>query len=1144
MNGFQNIEQKLDHFIRRYYLSALLKGLLLFFGIGLLYALLLLSIEHFFWLGSTGRLFLFCCVFGFEAVLFYVLVFTPLAKYFKIQKGIDFETASKIVGDHFPEVKDKLLNVLQLNQQSEHTEFLIASIEQKSKNLSLIPFKSAVSFKENLKYLWYASIPVFIVFLFIFFGKQAVFTDSLKRVVNYNTAYAPPAPFEFFIMNTNLEAIENTSFNLVAKTVGKFVPESVQIVYNDETYVLNQTELGVFEYEFTQPKSPIDFKLVTAEVVSKPYHLDVLPIPVLLSFDMYLDYPSYTGKSDQTIANNGNATIPAGTKLKWVLRTKSTDTVAFTSKNTTAFFEMNDQKFEFSKQVFETLNYTIQTSNSKLKNYENLAFSLQTIKDQSPAIKVEMKQDSTYQASLYFYGQISDDYGINDLKLYYYPVADASNIKQLILPSNTTPFQEFTHVFPSGLELIDDTAYALYFEVSDNDPFHKNKTTRSRVFSYNSKSESTIQELQLEEQSELTTAFQKALNSLSEQDKNLNEISQNQKEKEQLNFSDQQKLKSFLERQQAQEKILKDFNKKMQDNLSQFEKSKEEDPFKEQLEKRLKAQQEALEKDEKLLEELKKISDKINKEELAEKLEEMAKNNKNKQRSLEQLLELTKRYYVTKKSEQLLDNLEDLSKEQLKLADAPEEKNTQDAQEQLIKQFKELTKEFEDLRRDNNALAKPLELPDDPNLEQSIEKDQQNASDDLGEKEESSNPQEQKDKLNKAKKSQKKAGQKMQQMSQQMAQQMSSGGGEQMSEDIDMLRQILDNLLLFSFDQESLMNHFQESTSNTTGHAKRLVKQSNLREHFEHVDDSLFSLSLRQPMISESINKEITEVFFNIDKSLELLSENNFRKAIVAQQFSITATNKLADMLSNTLDNMEMQMQMSPGEGEGEMQLPDIIMSQEELRKKMEKELGKKGEKPQGEQDGSQKGEGEPKQDGETAKEGEQGKEGQDGGEGKQGQNEKGGQKGKQGQQGGESEGSEIDTGELFEIFKKQQELRNALQELLKKNGIGDSGQELLDSMERLEQNLINQGITEKSLQAMQNLKHQLLKLEKAIQQQGEDTKRVSNTSKAERSQPPTPSSETIKQYFNTTEILNRQSLPLRQEFKHKVQEYFKIKND
>ena len=358
-------------------------------------------------------------------------------------------------------------------------------------------------------------------------------------------------------------------------------------------------------------------------------------------------------------------------------------------------------------------------------------------------------------------------------------------------------------------------------------------------------------------------------------------------------------------------------------------------PFKEQLEKRLEAQQEALEKDEKLLEELKKITDKINKESLAEKLEELAKQNKNKQRSLEQLLELTKRYYVTQKADQLQNNLDELAKEQLQLAEEPEDKNTQENQDKINEDFKELTKELDDLRKENEALSKPLELPDDPDLEKSIKKDQENASSDLGEKEESSDTQDQKDKLSNAQKSQKKAGQKMQQMGQQMAQQMSSGGGQQMSEDIDVLRQILDNLLLFSFDQEALMKRFRESTTNPAGHAKRLVKQNNLREHFEHVEDSLFALSLRQPMISESINKEITEVFFNIDKSIDLLSENSVREAVGAQQFAITATNKLADMLSNTLDNMEMQMQMSTGQGEGEMQLPDIIMSQEALSKQM-----------------------------------------------------------------------------------------------------------------------------------------------------------------------------------------------------------------
>ena len=39
-------------------------------------------------------------------------------------------------------------------------------------------------------------------------------------------------------------------------------------------------------------------------------------------------------------------------------------------------------------------------------------------------------------------------------------------------------------------------------------------------------------------------------------------------------------------------------------------------------------------------------------------------------------------------------------------------------------------------------------------------------------------------------------------------------------------------------------------------------------------------------------------------------------------------------------------------------------------------------------------------------------------------------------------------------------------------------------------------------------------------------------------------STDQIKKYFNTTEILNREALPLRQEYKAKVQSYFKKNND
>jgi len=193
------------------------------------------------------------------------------------------------------------------------------------------------------------------------------------------------------------------------------------------------------------------------------------------------------------------------------------------------------------------------------------------------------------------------------------------------------------------------------------------------------------------------------------------------------------------------------------------------------------------------------------------------------------------------------------------------------------------------------------------------------------------------------------------------------------------------------------------------------------------------------------------------------------------------------------------------------------------LSEKMQKQLSEKGQESEGDA-------GDPKS-------GNKGKEPGD----KKGPDPSPGSKGSDSGQGSVNEG---DSGELFEIFKQQQELRAALQELLQKNGISASDNALLKSMSQIEESLINNGLTQKTVDQMKALKHQLLKLNKATLQQGEDSKRQSNTNLGTLTEQPAISPESIKQYFNTTEILNRQRLPLRQDIKKKVQEYFKTNND
>ncbi len=1137
MSSFSIIQQKLEQFIKKYYISELIKGAILFFAIGLLYLLITLLVEHYLWLDPTGRTLLFWSFVLVETALFLRFIAYPLLKIFSLQKGIDHEEASKLIGNHFPEVSDKLLNVIQLNQNQRESELLLASIDQKSSELQPIPFKHAVNFKKNSKYLKYAAIPIIVFLLFSTLGDKDIFSKSYKRVVNYDTAYEPPAPFSFALINNSLRGIENKSFTLKIQTQGEFVPENASITYNNETYYLIPTTLGLFEYTFLNIEEPITFHLKANKVVSQNYTLDVIKTPSLVTFEMALDYPSYTGKKDEILNSTGNAIIPEGTRVHWEMKTKNTDEVALKTKDSIYHFTSEKEAYIFEKRVFRKLDYAITTSNKELKDYENLSFTLGVIRDEYPEINVQSKQDSTSSQKVYFLGNVSDDYGLTKLQLVYFPLGDEQQKETIPLKLNASNFDQFVYSFPGDNQLTDGVSYEYYFEVFDNDAIHNYKASKSAIYSFRKLTKDEIEKEQLQHQENTIKGLDKSLENMKDQDKILEELSKNQKEKNELNWNDKKKLENYIKRQQQQEEMMKKFSKELKENLENFQpENKEKDPFKEELEERFKENEEQLKENEKLLEELEKLQDKIEKEELTDKLEKLSKQNKNQEKNLEQLVELTKRYYVAKKAEKLAEELEKLAEEQEKLSDAPEEENTKEKQEKINKKFEEYKKEKEELQKENKDLKEPMDIPDDKKEEEEVQEEQEKATDKL----------EQENKPG-ASKNQKKAAQKMKKMSKQMQMQMQGGQMESMDEDLEMLRQIVDNLVVFSFEQEDLMEDFNTIDYGNPLFGKKLIIQNDLKQNFEHIDDSIFALSLRQPMIGGAINKSLTNVLFNLDKSLERLADNQLRQGISSQQYTITGANELAILLSDVLNNMQNQMSMSgsgkgsgkgkgKGEGEGEgFQLPDIIKKQESLNEKMGEgvDKGKKSGKDGKEGEGEGQGEGEGKGEGE----------GQGDGSGENGKNGKGNKEGSQ--EGNETEGlGEQMNGDLYEIYKEQQMLRHQLEEKFRQLGNKGNANNLLRQMEDIEQQLLDKGFNEPTLEKMLNLKHELLKLDKAAFEQGQEMKRESKTNISKFENPNTIDSEDIKKYFNTTEILNREALPLQQEYKQKVQEYFKKTND
>src|SRR5699024_8579902 len=537
MSKYHNIIAKLEKFNRKFYTNELIKGGILFFAIGLLYFLLTIFLEYFFWLNQNGILILFWLFIFVEIGLFIRFILYPLFKLLKISKGISYEEAAKIIGKHFPEVNDKLLNILQLKaaEKNNNSELLLASIDQKAEELQPIPFQFAINFKSNLAYLKYAAIPIIIFFGIWISGKLNLFSDSYSRVVNYQQVYEPPAPFSFYVLNENLQTKENENFELKVHTQGEINPDEVKINYQGKEYLLKKENNNEFSYTFEGIKENTKFHLTGNSVRSRTYELEIIEVPKLLDFKMDLKYPAYLNKSDKTIKGTGNISIPEGTEINWNLQTKYTEKVNLELTDTILNFSKEQNQFHLTENFYKNTTYKITTSNKNLTDYEKLTYQLKVIKDQFPEIKMEMKKDTLEDEKMYFHGRISDDYGLTKLELVYYKTNAENQKQKRNITINKSNFDEFLYVFPDTLNLDRGEAYEFYFQVFDNDGINSPKSSQSETFTYRKRTIEEEERKQLENQKESIQGMQESLDQMKETEKLFEELDQLQKEKSNFN---------------------------------------------------------------------------------------------------------------------------------------------------------------------------------------------------------------------------------------------------------------------------------------------------------------------------------------------------------------------------------------------------------------------------------------------------------------------------------------------------------------------------------------------------------------------------------------------------------------------------------
>ena len=328
-------------------------------------------------------------------------------------------------------------------------------------------------------------------------------------------------------------------------------------------------------------------------------------------------------------------------------------------------------------------------------------------------------------------------------------------------------------------------------------------------------------------------------------------------------------------------------------------------------------------------------------------------------------------------------------------------------------------------------------------------------------------------------------------------QQMQGGEQQQTAEDLKTLRQILENLVTLSFDQEDLSNELLRTISSTPRYVELVQDQFKLKNDFQLIQDSLDALAMRQPMIESFVTEKTTEIKRNMNESLDELEERLVPEANESQRRTMKNVNDLALILS---DNMEQMQQQMAGMMQGS-QMCDKPGGQGQ---------GQQGEVPMDKITQGQKGMGDKLQE----------------------------------MQGKQQQGEGLSSKDFAEAAARQAALRKALQDMRDAKGEQGKGgqelQEIIDQMDKIEEDLVNKRLDNEMFMRQQEILTRLLEAEKAEQQREYDNKRKAELAQEKRRELPPALQDYLKKRESEIEMYKTVSPDLKPYYKFLVDQYYR----
>jgi len=1098
-SSYELLIRRIDQFIRKFYMNRLVRGALFWTGL-VVSVFLVLTLSEFRAFFSPSTKIPLVILFGVVALgsgLFWIA--RPLLSYLKLGDRISHEQAASIIGDHFPGVRDKLLNILQLRNENKASvaseELILASINQKSSEIKLVPFSKAVDLSLNRKHLKFA-LPPLLLLLAIFLGSPGIIKDSARRLAQPAQHFEKEAPFKFLVKHPD-RVVQYDDVELEVRIEGKVLPAKVYINRDGKLFKMSASQKDLFTYKVNNVAAGFDFRVEAEGFNSVPYSVDIIPKPTLLDAQVELRYPAYTGRRPEVVRNVGELTIPVGTLAKWKFNAKNTSALEVINGDAQAE-ELTDNNgfFEYESRLYRNDPVTFYLSNEELRHADSVGYFPDIIPDKHPSISAELITDSTDSDYMYFIGEYADDYGISDLRFHYKinkhneESADSFGSERLQFEKNTS-IGRYSHFTNAVLyNLLPGDQLEFYFEVKDNDGVHGAKSSRSRVFAYKKPTIEEFKEQEEENNEAIKEDIVDAIEKVEDFRKEVEAMKEETLEKKALTWEDKKKLEDLMQQHDELSKSLEQMQQTFEENMKNQDEFKEVDPDLLEKQKMIEELMEELLTDEmkEMMDQLRQMMEEMNMENMFEELEDFEMSNEDMEEQLDRMLELFKKLEFEQKMQDMVNDLEELSKEQMDLSEQSEEEGA-DSEEILEKQ-EEINEKFDELKEDLAELNEMNEDQDSPADLESMDEQ----SEEISEEMQQGTQELQQGEPKKASPSQKNAGEKMKEMSEQMAGMMSSMMEMQASEDLDALRQLLENLVKLSFDQEDLFEEVKKTQVEQPKFRELVQQQYKLKDDAAMIEDSLVELSKRVFQLESFITEELHKMNREIGQSIDNMEERRKGPAVGNQQYVMTSANNLALMLSETMEQMQQAMAQSmPGNQQcqkpgGKGNLPSMQQLQQQLNQDMKNM--------------------------------------------------------KEGMQKGMMPGGPQMSKEFARMAAEQAALREALRKMKENMSQGEKEggdiDKLLEQMDKTETELLNKKITEETLNRQEEIITNLLNMDMAERDQDKEEKRESKTADQVNRKLPPEVEEYLKERQSTVEIYRTVPPTLSPFYKKLVEKYFK----